>query len=116
MTEPKRLGKHTEARAGEFLFQKGELDENQYLDMRTRVKSEKAMTALIHYGILFESMDCAEAGQVGGLIKRLFIANEGLGRQEAVDILRQNFPKKVEIHKGTETIETYTDKAIKTVE
>jgi len=116
MSESQRLGKHTEARAGEFLFQKGELDENQYLDMRTRVKSEKAMTALIHYGILFESMDCAEAGQVGGLIKRLFIANEGLGRQEAVDILRQNFPKKVEIHKGTESIETYTDKAIKTVE
>jgi len=106
MTEPKRLGKHTEARAGEFLFQKGELDEGQYLDMRTRVRSEKAMTALIHYGILFESMGCAEAGQVGGLIKRLYIANEGLGRTEAVDILRQNFPKKVEIHRGTEIVET----------
>ena len=108
MSESKRLGKYTEARAGEFLFQKGELDEGQYLDMRTRVKSEKAMTALIHYGILFESMGCDEAGQVGGLIKRLFIANEGLGRTEAVDILRQNFPKKVEILRGTEIIETLT--------
>lgn len=106
MTEPQRLGKHTEARAGEFLFQKGDLDEGQFLDMRTRVRSEKAMTALIHYGILFESMGCKEAGQVGGLIKRLFIANEGLGRKEAVDILRQNFPKKVEIHRGSEIIET----------
>jgi len=106
MTEPQRLGKHTEARAGEFLFQKGELDDGQFLDMRTRVRSEKAMTALIHYGILFESMGCKEAGQVGGLIKRLFIANEGLGRQEAVDILRQNFPKKVEIHRGSEIVET----------
>jgi len=108
MSESQRLGKHTEQKAGEFLFQKGDLDEGQYLDMRTRVKSEKAMTALIHYGILFESMGCEEAGEVGGLIKRLFIANEGLGRQEAVTILRQNFPKKVEIHKGSETIETHT--------
>ena len=106
MSESKRLGKHTEQRAGEFLFQKGEHSDEQYLDMRTRIKSEKAMTALIHYGILYESMGCAEAGQVGGLIKRLFIANEGLGRQEAVDILRQNFPKKVEIHKGSEVVET----------
>ena len=114
MSESKRLGKHTEQRAGEFLFQKGDHSDEQYLDMRTRVKSEKAMTALIHYGILFESMDCKEAGQVGGLIKRLFIANEGLGRSEAVDILRQNFPKKVEIHKGMETIETYTTEKDKT--
>lgn len=116
MSESKRLGKHTEQRAGEFLFQKGDLSTEQYLDMRTRVKSEKAMTALIHYGILFESMGCEEAGQVGGLIKRLFIANEGLGRTEAVDILRQNFPKRVEIHRGSETVETYTEKALKTVE
>jgi len=106
MTESSRLGKHTEQRAGEFLFQKGDMEDNQFLDMRTRIKSEKAMTALIHYGILFESMKCDEAGQVGGLIKRLFIANEGLGRSEAVDILRQNFPKKVEIHRGSEVIET----------
>jgi len=106
MSESQRLGKYTEARAGEFLFQKGDLDEDQYLDMRTRIKSEKAMTAMIHYGILFESMGCKEAGQVGGLIKRLFIANEGLGRSEAVDILRQNFPKKVEIHRGSEVVET----------
>jgi len=116
MSESKRLGKHTEQRAGEFLFQKGDLSTDQYLDMRTRIKSEKAMTALIHYGILFEAMDCAEAGQVGGLIKRLFIAVDGLGRAEAVDILRQNFPKRVEIHRGAEDVETYTSKAIKTVE
>jgi len=116
VSESKRLGKHTEQRAGEFLFQKGDLDTGQYLDMRTRVKSEKAMTALIHYGILFESMGCKEAGQVGGLIKRLFIANEGLGRTEAVDILRQNFPKRVEIHRGSEDVETYTTKALKTAE
>lgn len=106
MSESKRLGKHTEQRAGEFLFQKGDHTDGQYLDMRTRIKSEKAMTALIHYGILYESMGCEEAGQVGGLVKRLFIANEGLGRTEAVDILRQNFPKKVEVHRGSEIVET----------
>lgn len=109
MTESQRLGKYTEARAGEYLFERGELDEGQYLDMRTRIKSEKAMTAILHYGILHESMECDEAKKLGNLIKRLFIAKDGLGRQEAVDILRQNFPKKVEIHKGTE-IETYTEK------
>jgi len=116
MSESKRLGKHTEQKAGEFLFQKGDLTTGQYLDMRTRIKSGKAMTALIHYGILFESMGCKEAGQVGGLIKRLFIAKEGLGRQEAVDILRQNFPKKVEIHRGAEDVDSYTAKTLKTVE
>ena len=116
MTESQRLGKHTEARAGEFLFEKGDLTTGQYLDMRTRVKSEKAMTAMIHYGILFESMGCKEAGQLGGLIKRLFIANDGLGRVEAVEILKQNFPKKVEITRGSEDIDTYTKKTLKTVE
>ena len=37
MSESKRLGKHTEQRAGEFLFQKGDLTTGQYLDMRTRI-------------------------------------------------------------------------------
>ncbi|MHC4573385.1 MAG: hypothetical protein ACYS76_04525 [Planctomycetota bacterium] len=104
-TDEKKLGKHTEAMAGRFLFEPGDLNDSQFLDMRTRIKSEKAMNALLHYGILGEVMKCDEATMIGDMIKRLFIANDGQGRAEGVEVLRQNFPKKVEIAKGVERIE-----------
>lgn len=103
-TDEKKLGKHTEAMAGEFLFSKGDLSDSQFLDMRTRIKSEKAMNAILHYGILGEVMKCTEAVQIGDMIKRLFVANEGAGRAEGVEVLRQNFPKKIEVSKGVEKI------------
>lgn len=101
----KKIGPHTEKMAGNFLFSKGELSDSQFLDMRTRIKSEKAMNAILHYGILGEVMECKEATKIGDMVKRLFIANDGEGRKEGVEVLRQNFPKKVEVAKGSEKLE-----------
>ncbi len=103
--DDKKISPHTEKMAGEFLFSKGALSDSQFLDMRTRIKSEKAMNAILHYGILGEVMKCDEATQIGDMIKRLFVANEGAGRAEGVEVLRQNFPKKIEVAKGVEKIE-----------
>jgi hypothetical protein len=103
--DDKKIGPHTEKMAGQFLFSKGDLDDSQFLDMRTRIKSEKAMNAILHYGILGEVMECTEAKQIGDMMKRLFVANEGAGRAEGVAVLQQNFPKKIEVAKGVESVE-----------
>lgn len=103
----------TEQKAGEFLFGKGQdLDDSQFLDMRTRVRSESGMRALLYLGILNEAMECEQAGIIKDLTERLFVAYGGGGRSEAVEILRQNFPKKVEIEKGSD-LDDY-DKDLKT--
>ena len=114
--ETQKLSQLTEQKAGGYLFDKGDLTEGQYMDMRTRVRSESGMRALLYLGVLKESMDCEQAGEIKDLMERLFIAYGGGGRAEAVEILRQNFPKKVEIEKGSEGLEDYTKKTITTIE
>ena len=106
MSDNKKLGQHTEARAGRYLF---DMDPDspgasKALDMRTRIKSEAGMRAILYLGTLAETMESDVAKKIKDLTERLFIAYGGLGRAEAVDILRQNFPKKVEIERGREVI------------
>lgn len=102
----KKIGQHTEARAGRYLF---DMDPNspgasKALDMRTRIKSEAGMRAILYLGTLAETMDSEVAKSLKDLTERLFISFGGEGRAEAVDILRQNFPKKVEIERGAERV------------
>ena len=112
--ESRKISQLTEQKAGEYLFEKGDLSDSQFMDMRTRVRSESGMRTLLYLGVLHESMDCDEAGQIKDLMERLFVAYGGGGRAEAVEILRQNFPKKVEVEKGSEGLEDYTKKTITT--
>jgi hypothetical protein len=104
MSDERKIGQHTEARAGEYLFDtKSEGKQaSKALDMRTRIKSEDGMRAILYLGTLAETMDSIVAGKLKDLTERLFISFNGEGRAEAVEILRQNFPKKVEIEKGSE--------------
>jgi hypothetical protein len=108
----RKIGQHTEEMAGRYLFSTDQDGKNQSkaLDMRTRIKSEAGMRAILYLGVLAETMDSSVAREIKDLTERLFISFGGEGRAEAVDILRQNFPKKVEIERGAEkmTIEPTT--------
>lgn len=101
--DPKRIGEHTEKMAGRYLFDTSDMSESQSMDMRTKIKSEAMFNAITFYGVLYEGMGSEKAREIKDLIERLLIATspEG-GRHEAVEVLRQNFPRKVTIAKGRE--------------
>jgi len=110
----KGLDAATSSRAGSFLFDTGALppsftkkeraqallDQSRGLEMRARIKGAHTMAALSFYGILRDGFDSEAARIVGDVIKRLSVADEGEGRNEARDILRGQLPKEVEIKTG----------------
>lgn len=100
--DQKKVSYRTERVAGRYLFEDKEMDPSKWLDMRTRITSEDTMNALIFYGILSEALDCNRAGNIKDMIERMLIARGGKGREEAVDILKQNFPRIREVEKGYE--------------
>ncbi len=96
------LNQETSSIAGGFLF-KTPTDESKALDMRTRVNSAETMKALMYYGVLGYSLQSEKAKEIKDLMERLLISgSQGMGRAEAVETLRQNLPKRVEIEKGTD--------------
>jgi len=103
-TDPK-IGPATEKAAGVFLFDVSDFDESQALDMRTRVKSESMMNVLLFYGIMSEGLESDNAKKIKGIVERLLIAHEGTGRTEAVEVLKQNFPKIRQIETGYESLD-----------
>ncbi len=106
----KKISFHTERKAGEYLFDKGEdITDSQFLDMRTRIKSEATMKGLVFYGILHEGLKCDAAGEIKDMIERMLIARGGAGRAEAVAILQQNFPRIREVDKGHDKDLSTTD-------
>ena len=96
------LNQETSAIAGVFLF-KTPTDESKALDMRTRINSPETMKAMMYYGVLGYSLGSEKAKDIKDLMERLLIsAEKGMGRAEAVDTLRQNLPKRVEVDRGTD--------------
>lgn len=100
---PKRMDQETTKQAGKFLFSMP-YNESQAMDMRTQIKGELMMKALTYYGVMSELHGSTHAAQAKDLIERLLISDNGLGRAQAVETLRQNFPKRVEIDKGTDGV------------
>ena len=100
----KKISFHTERKAGEYLFDKGgkDITDSQFLDMRTRIRSEDTMKGLVFYGILHEGLKCDAAGEIKDMLERMLIARGGAGRAEAVAILQQNLPRVREVDKGWE--------------
>ncbi len=97
----KKISFQTERKAGEYLFDKGKnITDSQFLDMRTRIKSEDTMKGLVFYGILHEGLKSEAAGEIKDMLERMLIARGGDGRAEAVAILQQNFPRIREVDKG----------------
>lgn len=96
------LSQDTSNLAGTFLF-KVPTDEAKALDMRTRINSPDTMKAMMYYGVLGYSLKSETALEIKNLMERLLISGEkGMGRMEAVETLKQNLPKRVEIDKGTD--------------
>jgi hypothetical protein len=96
------LDQETSGLAGAFLF-KIPSDNSQALDMRTRINSPATMKAMLYYGVLATSLGSEKAKEIKDLMQRLLIASEkGMGRAEAVETLKQNLPKRVEVDKGTD--------------
>ncbi len=109
--EETRLDKHTAEQAGNFLFDLGPIptDEDEktkhysaLLSAKTRVKGPKTMSALAYYDVLAQGFDSTAARIVGDSLKRLLIADKGLGREEAKIVLKGSMPEEVEVAVGYE--------------
>jgi hypothetical protein len=105
-----RIKQTTERQAGGFLFSTEDMDISQALDMRTRIKSESMMNVLLFYGIMSEGLESGNAKKIKGIVERLLIAHEGTGRTQAVEVLRQNFPKTRLIESGYESLDALKEK------
>ncbi len=96
------LSQETSGLAGNFLF-KLPSDDSEALDMRTRINSPATMKAIMYYAVLGYNLKCKPALDIKNLMERLLISGrQGMGRAEAVETLKQNLPKRVEIEKGTD--------------
>ena len=109
--EESRLDKHTAEQAGNFLFDMGpepkeEKDKAAYysanLSAKTRVKGAQTMSALAYYDVLAQGFQSDAARIVGDSLKRLLIADKGLGREEAKIVLKGSIPEEVEVAVGHE--------------
>jgi len=105
--EGKKIGQHTERLAGEFAFEMKER-ESEGLDMRTVIRTREVMQALDYYGSIEIVYNSDTAKAIKDMMNRRLMSQEGFGRQNAVDVLRQNFPKKVEVDKGTDQLGSIT--------
>lgn len=109
-TPDRKIDEATEKKAGEYLFGTKGFDESQALDMRTRVKTEPMMNVLLFYGIMSEGLESKNATKIKGIVERLLIAHDGTGRAEAVEVLKQNFPKTRQVDSGYEGLDALKDK------
>jgi hypothetical protein len=96
------LSQETSGLAGNFLFRLP-ADESKALDMRTRINSGETMKAILYYAVLGNNLQCEPAKEIKDLMERLLISGrQGMGRAEAVETLKQNLPKRVEVEKGSD--------------
>lgn len=105
--KPERIDVETTKLAGTFLFKtpndNKEEGEEKALDMRSRIKSDSMFKVILYYGVLSDAFGVKEARDIVSRIKRCLISQGDInGRTEAVSILQQNFPKRVEVEKGYE--------------
>jgi len=110
----KKISEYTEKMAGTFLFwvPKGETKAektpseakaySEFMDMRTRVVNLDIFRALVYYGTMSTHFKINSAEEAKNLIERLLVGYEGRARSEAVETLRQQFAKKVEVETGKE--------------
>lgn len=107
MSQPKKIDVETTKQAGNFLFKNPSDDESQYLNMRTIIKSDSMSELLLYYSILGNSYGSKVAIDTKDYIEELLISRNGMGREQAVLTLKQNFPKRIEVEKGFESPDEY---------
>jgi len=98
----KKVDVETTKLAGEYLFgkPKGGEGDSEYLDMRTIIHSDSMSELLLYYGILGNTFGSNVSIDIKDTIERLLISRKGIGRDQAVITLKQNFPKRIEVEKG----------------
>jgi len=96
-----KLDQSTVKKLFDYLFGKGDMDDSQYLDMRTIVKGRQMYGALVYYRILQEYFEC-EAGQtIANILERLNVSDTGVGRDQGVAVLMTpSLPKEIRIPVG----------------
>jgi hypothetical protein len=87
--------------AGDFLFEMTKI-ESRALDMRSNFTNKEMLQAVLYYGSLNEAYGIDKAKNIKDFIERCLIGIDGKGREQGVEVLRQNFPKKVEVEHGYE--------------
>lgn len=96
----------TQKQTGNFLFQKGELDESQYLDMRTDIQTRAEFKALFYLGTLSDAIGSKFIKESADRIKRMNISIKKGGRIDAVEVLRSpQFPEPRTTLEGREKYE-----------
>lgn len=109
LSKDQPLDKQTARQAGSFLFDIGVEPEDDadkvwfnsaILSAKTRIKGPDTMNALSYYDVLAQGFKSKAAMIVGDTLKRLLIADKGLGREEAKEILKGSLPKEIEIPVG----------------
>lgn len=104
MSDRGRLKQDTTDKAGSFLFSDKGMSDSEFLDTRTRIRSDKMMRALLYYAVVAGQMKSDVAKDIKDAMERLLISQQttagNSGREEAVRVLQQNFPKRVEVEKG----------------
>lgn len=98
---PKRMDQETTKKAGGYLFDLP-ADESEALDMRTIIKGKAMMMSLLWYGGMSQVFQAEDATTIKDLMERLLISDNGTGRVQAVETLKQNFPKRIEVDKGSD--------------
>lgn len=101
-----RIDKETTKQGGDFLFSGKGLTPSEYMDMRTRIRSDSMTEHLQLLSILGNTYGSRVSRDVKDSTERILVSsvdkNGVNGRSEAVQVLQQNFPKRVEVDKGSD--------------
>jgi len=101
--EEEGLSKSVQDKVSNFAFEKGELDDSQYLDMRSDIDGKHMFQAVFFYRVLQECYGSNAAGRIADILERLSLSKSRMSRKEAVTtLIGGKFQRPEEIMRGTE--------------
>lgn len=112
--DQKNLDAVTSRQAGSYLFDTAEIPLNlkksesdttlknisKSLDMRTIIKGSQTFALLSYLGVLRDGFNADAARICSDVIKSLSVSYEGIGRDQAVEVLNGSLPKEIEVKTG----------------
>jgi len=75
-------------------------DESNFMDFRTNINTREVMKCVLYYGGLAINYESDTAREMKDFWERLLSSYKGLSREQATDVLRQQFPKTREVETG----------------
>jgi hypothetical protein len=117
--EHRKISPHTEKLAGELLFQRPTSinpkikndakkkealsDSSKFMDIRSNLNTKEMMKAVMYYGGLSIGYQSDQATEYKDFLERILCSYQGLAREQGTEVLKQQFPKKVEVDRGSDT-------------